>query len=109
MNSYISKFLTHTYMLMKALFKKIFDSRDTCVIFSAFGFSGLMVAQLVKESLIPAVTSPSLSFQERRRCVLESNPACFFLSTEKDIFLSQMLFSLEKGCETLALKTEVLC
>lgn len=41
--------------------------------------------------------------------MLESNPACFFLSTEKDIFLSQMLFSLEKGCETLALKTEVLC
>lgn len=68
-----------------------------------------MVAQLVKESLVPAVTSRTLSFQERRRCVLESNPACFILCTEKGIFLSQVLFSLEKGCETLALKTEVQC
>lgn len=34
---------------------------------------------------------------------------CFFLYTEKDIFLSQVLFSLEKGCETLVLKTEVQC
>lgn len=34
---------------------------------------------------------------------------CFFLYTEKDIFLSQMLFSLEKGCEILPLKTEVQC
>lgn len=58
---------------------------------------------------MPAVTSLSLSFQERHRCVLESNPACFFLSIERDNFLSQMLFSLEKGCETLALKTEVQC
>lgn len=64
-----------------------------------------MVAELVKESLAPAVTS--VSFQERRRCVLESNPACFILYTEKDIFLSQMLFSLEKGYETLALKAEI--
>lgn len=68
-----------------------------------------MVAELVKESLVPAVTSRSLSFQERRRCALESNPAFFFLYTEENIFLSQMLFSLEKGCETLALKTEVQC